>query len=132
MRIAIDIMSETRVRVTITLSEPQLKEEELQEAVQNLQLELREVEGVTEADLIPVEQAPPDSKGIGGFLLGQLKALVSLKHLKTLVNFVSQNLVIGRTVKIKAEGNGRKLDIELSRPEDIDKVMPQVERFING
>ena len=125
-------MSETRVQVTITLSEPQLKDEELQEAVQNLQLELREVEGVTEADLIPVEQAPPDSKGIGGFLLGQLKALVSLKHLKTLVNFVSQNLVIGRTVKIKAEGNGRKLDIELSRPEDIDKVMPQVERFING
>ncbi len=125
-------MSETPVQVTITLSEPQLKDEELQEAVQNLQLELREVEGVTEADLIPVEQAPPDSKGIGGFLLGQLKALVSLKHLKTLVNFVGKNLVIGRTVKIKAEGNGRKLEVELSRPEDIDKVMPQVERFIKG
>ncbi len=125
-------MSETRVQVTITLSEPQLKDEELQEAVQNLQLELREVEGVTEADLIPVEQAPPDSKGIGGFLLGQLKALVSLKHLKTLVNFVGQNLVIGRTVEIKAEGNGRKLEVKLSRPEDIDKVMPQVEKFING
>ena len=125
-------MSETRIQVTITLSDPQLRDEELQEAVQNLQLELKEVEGVTEADLIPVEQAPPDSKGIGGFLLGQLKALVSLKYLKTLVNFVGQNIVIGRTVKIKAEGNGRKLELELSRPEDIDKVIPQVERFING
>ncbi len=124
-------MSETRVQVTITLSDPQLKDEELQEAVQNLQSELREVEGVTEADLIPVEQAPPDSKGIGGFLLGQLKALVSLKHLKTLVSFLGHN-PFGRTVKIKAEGNGRKLEVELSRPEDIDKVMPQVERFING
>ena len=125
-------MTETSVQVTITLSDPQLKDEDLQEAVQNLQSELREVEGVTEADLIPVEQAPPDSKGIGGFLLGQLKALVSLKYLKTLVNFVGQNIIIGRTVEIKAEGNGRKLEVKLSRPEDIDKVMPQVERFING
>ncbi|MGB5635254.1 MAG: hypothetical protein WBM44_24030 [Waterburya sp.] len=124
-------MSETPVQVTITLSDPQLRDEELQEAVQNLQLELREVEGITEADLIPVEQAPPDSKGIGGFLLGKLQALVSLKHLKTLVSFVGHNL-FGRTVEIKAEGNGRKLEVKLSRPEDIDKVMPQVERFING
>lgn len=124
-------MSETRVQVTITLSDPQLRDEELQEAVQNLQLELREVEGITEADLIPVEQAPPDSKGIGGFLLGKLQALVSLKHLKTLVSFLGHNL-FGRTVEIKAEGNGRKLEVKLSRPEDIDKVMPQVERFIDG
>ena len=125
-------MSETPVQVTISLSDPSLRDEELQEAVQNLQLELKEVEGITEADLIAVEQAPPDSKGIGGFLLGKLQALVSLKHLKTLVNFFGQNIIIGRTVKIKAEGNGRKIDFELSRPEDIDKVMPQVERFING
>ncbi len=124
-------MSETRVQVTITLSDPQLRDEDLQEAVQNLQLELREVEGISEADLIPVEQAPPDSKGIGGFLLGKLLALVSLKHLKTLVSFLGHNL-LGRTVEIKAEGNGRKLEVKLSRPEDIDKVMPQVERFING
>ncbi len=125
-------MSETSVQVTITLSDPQSKDDDqLQEAVQNLQWELREVEGVTDADLIPVEQAPPDSKGIGGFLLGQLKALVSLKQLKTLVSFLGHNL-FGRTVKIKAEGNGRKLEVELTRPEDIDKVMPQVERFING
>ncbi len=126
------MMSETPIQVTITLLDPQSKDdEELQEAVQNLQSELREVEGVTDADLIPVEQAPPDSKGIGGFLLGQLKALVSLKQLKTLVSFLGHNL-FGRTVKIKAEGNGRKLEVELTRPEDIDKVMPQVERFING
>jgi hypothetical protein len=124
-------MSETRVRVTITLSDPHLKDEDLQEAVQNLQLELKEVEGVTEAELIPVEQAPPNSKSIGGFLLGQLKALVSLKYLKTLVNFLGHNL-FGRTIEIKAEGNGRRLEVKLSRPEDIDKVMPQVERFING
>ncbi len=125
------MMSETPVQVTITLSDTQLKDEELQEAVQNLQLELREVEGVSYADLIPVEQASPNSKGIGGFLLGQLKALVTLKHLKTLVSFFGHNL-FGKTVKIKAEGNGKKLEIELSRPEDIDKVMPRVEAFING
>ena len=124
-------MPETPVQVTITLSAPELKDEELQDAVHNLQLELQEVQGVTDADLIPVEQAPPNSKGIGGFLLGGLKALVNLKNLKTLVNFLGQNL-FGQTVKIKVEGNGKKLELELNRPEDIDKVMPQLERFING
>ncbi len=123
-------MPESQVQVTITLSDPQLKDEELQEAVENLQLELKEVEGVTEADLIPLQQALSDSKGIGGFVLGMLKALVSPKNLKTLVGFLGNNL-FGRTVKIKAEGNGKILELELSRPEDIDKVMPQVKEFIN-
>ena len=124
-------MSETSVQVTITLSDPELKDEELQDAAQNLQSELQEVQGVTDANLIPVEQAAPNSKGIGGFLLGGLKALVTLKHLKTLVNFLGQNL-FGKTVKIKVEGNGKKLELELNRPEDIDKVMPQLENFINS
>ena len=124
-------MSETPITVTITLSDTQLKDEELQEALQNLESELKEVQGVSYAELIPVEQALPDSKGIGGFLLGQLKTLVSPSHLTTLVSFLGHNL-FGRTVKIKAEGNGRKLEIELSRPEDIDKVMPRVSAFING
>ena len=124
-------MPETPVQVTITLSAPELKDEELQDAVHNLQLELQEVQGVTDAQLIPVEQAPPNSKGIGGFLLGQLKALVNLKNLKTLVSFLGNNL-FGQTVKIEVEGNGKKLELELNRPEDIDKIMPQLERFING
>lgn len=117
--------------VTITLSDSQLKEEELQEIVRNLQLELREVEGVTEANLIPMAQAPPNAKGIGGFLLGQLKALVNPKNLKNLVNYLGNN-TFGRTIKIKAEGNGKKLDIEFSRSEDIEQIMPQVDKFING
>ena len=124
-------MSKIPVQVTITLSAPELEDEKLQEAVHNLKSELKDVEGVSEANLIPVEEEKPGSKGIGGFLLGQLKALVSLKYLKTLVSFLGHNLY-GRTVKLKAEGNGRKLEIELSRPEDLDKVMPRVEEFING
>ena len=123
-------MLETSVQVIITLSDPQLKDEALQEAVQNLQLDLRDVEGVTEAGLIPVEEAPPNSKGIGGFLLGQLQASVTVKGLRTLVNVIGKN-TFGRTIKIKAEGNGKKLEIELNRPEDLEKIMPQVEKFIN-
>ena len=124
-------MSEASVQVKITLSDPELKNEELQDAVQNLRWELQEVQGITNAELIPLEQAPPNSKGIGGFLLGGLQALVKLKQLKTLINFLSQNL-FGQTVKIEVEGNGKKLKLELNRPEDIDKLMPQLENFIKG
>lgn len=124
-------MPENNIQVTITLLDPQLAEEELQESVQNLQLEVQEVEGVREAGLIPLTEAPPNSKGIGGFLLGQLKALVTLEHLKPLVSTLGNNL-FGRSIQIKAEGNGRKLEVKLNRPEDIDKVLPQIDKFING
>jgi len=123
-------MSENQIKVTITLSDPQLKEDDLQEAVQNLKSEVREIEGVTEADLIPIQFAPPEAKGVGGFILGQLKAVVNPNNFKTLVGVLSNNL-FGRTLKIKAEGNGKKIELSLSRPEDIDKIMPQIDKFIN-
>ncbi len=124
-------MEENNIQIIISLVDPQLKDEDLQETVQSLQLELKEFEGVKEAELIPITEATINSKGMGGFLLGQLKALVTLEHFKPLVSFLGNNL-FGRSVEIKAEGNCRKLHIKLNRPEDIDKILPQIEKFING
>lgn len=124
-------MADNNLKITVILDNPDLGEEDLQEAVQMLQTEISEVQGVAEAELIPITEAPPNSKGIGGFLLGQLQALVTAKHLKTLASFLSKNLQ-GNKVKIQVEGNGKKLKLELNRPEDIDVIMPKVEEFING
>lgn len=125
-------MSETRVQVTITLSAPELKDEELQEAVQNLQLEAQEVDGVQEADLIAIEEAPAGSKSLGGFLLNQFKALVELKKLPNLIKTLGSRLIGNQIIEVKAEGKGKKLEIKISKPEDLAKIMPEVNKFIDG
>lgn len=124
-------MSDNLIDVTIVLSDPELKDEQLQEIVQNLRGELEETEIVQQADLVAVEDAPAGAKSIGGFVLGTIKAVTDLKKFQPLVRSLS-NRLFGQTMKIKAEGNGKKLDIEMSRPEDLAIVMPEVEKFING
>ena len=125
-------MSETSVQVTITLSDPQLKDEELQEAVQNLQLEAQGVDGVTEADLVSIEEAPPGSKSLGSFLIDKFKVLVDLKKLQNLVQALSHRLIGQQTIEIEAEGNSRKLKVKIGSAEDLAKIMPDVDKFIKG
>ncbi|MEA5472224.1 hypothetical protein [Spirulina sp. 06S082] len=124
-------MSEQNFSITIALFDSHLKDEGLQNATETLRSDLQVEEGVQEVEFIPMETVDPNAKGIGGFLLGQLKASVTVKSLKALVQSLGNNL-FGRTIEIKAEGNGKKLEIKLSRPEDIDKVLPQIDDFING
>ena len=105
-------MPENNLAVNITVLDSQLNDEELQEATTILRDEIIEVEGVQEANLVPMAQAPAGSKGIGDFLMGQLEASITVKGLKTLANFLGNNLY-SKKIKIKAEGNGKKLDIEI-------------------
>lgn len=62
--------STSNIQVTISLSDHNLDDDQLQEQVENLLPQLKEVDGVEDANLVSVEQAPPGSKALGGFLLG--------------------------------------------------------------
>ena len=96
-------MSENSLEVTITLSAPDLKDEQLQDAVQNLQLEANEVEGVEEANLIAVEEALEGAKSLGGFLLDKFKALVQPKKLLNLVKTLANCLIGNQTIEFKSD-----------------------------
>ena len=60
-------MSLENIQLTISLSDPQLEDEELQTETENMSSEIQEFDGVENADLVPVETAEPGSKSIGGF-----------------------------------------------------------------
>ncbi|NET46147.1 hypothetical protein [Okeania sp. SIO2B3] len=38
----------------------------------------------------------------------------------------------GKTIKIKAEGNGRKIDIEVGNLKDLNKALAEVDDFLNA
>ena len=129
-------MSETPVQVTITLSAPELNDEEIQDTVQNLQLEAQEVDGVQEANLIALEEVPAGAKSLGGFLLDKFKALVELKKLPNLIKTLADRLIDDQMIEFKTEkidnaGNYKKLEFKISNSEDLAKIMLEVKEYMD-
>lgn len=85
--------STSNIQVTISLSDSSLDDEELQAEVENLLPQLKEVDGVEDADLVAVEAAPPGSKALGGFLLGILAAEVNPANIKAVFQWLSDRVV---------------------------------------
>jgi len=124
-------MSLENIQLIIALSDPQLDEERLQTDTQNILSEIQEFDGVENADLVSVETAEPGSKSIGGFLLGILNTEINAENLKSFVGYVGDRL-FGKTIKIKAESKGKKINIEVSNVEDLKKALAEVDSFLNG
>ncbi|MDV3353223.1 hypothetical protein QGP82_31405 [Leptothoe sp. LEGE 181152] len=124
-------MAGSSIEVIVTLENPELSDEEIQVSVRTLRNQLAELEELQDVMLLPVSEALPGAKGIGGFVLGKLKALLNLDALKKMVGVLGQNL-FGSSIEVEAKGNGRELKIKIRTPEDLQQVMPEVERFING
>ncbi|NEQ74195.1 MAG: hypothetical protein F6K23_14815 [Okeania sp. SIO2C9] len=93
--------------------------------------EIEGFDGVQKADLISIETAEPGAKSIGGFLVGILTAEINAKNLKALVGYLGDRLS-GKTFKIKAEGNGRKIDIEVGNLKDLKKALAEVDDFLKS
>lgn len=124
--------STSNLQVTISLSDPSLDEEELQAEVENLLPQIREVDGVEDADLVPIEKAPPGSKAFGGFLWGLLMAEVSPANIKALFGFLSDRLG-GKLIKLDIEApDGRKLSIEASSQAEFDYAYQKAQEFLKS
>lgn len=124
--------SQSNIEITIALVDASLSDEELQEKVENLLPQLREVDGVEDADLVPVEQAPKDSKALGGFLLGLLQAEVSITNIKAVFGFLGDRLG-GKPIKLTLKApDGRELSIEASSQAEFDFAYQKAQEFLKG
>ncbi|MBD2529036.1 sugar ABC transporter permease [Nostoc flagelliforme FACHB-838] len=122
----------SNVQVTISLAELGLDDEELQTEVENLLPQLREVDGVEDADLVAVENAPKGTKAFGGFLLGLLNAQVNAANIKTLFNFLGDRFG-NKPIKIGVKApDGRELNIEASSREEFEFALQKAQDFLNN
>lgn len=126
------MITKSNVQVTISLTELDLDDEELQAEVQNLLLQLREVDGVEDAGLIAVENAPKNTKALGGFLLGLLNAEVNAANIKTLFKFLSDRLGNKAIKMVLKAPDGRELNLEASSREEFEFAMQKAQDFLNN
>ncbi|MEH2334561.1 sugar ABC transporter permease [Nostoc sp.] len=122
----------SNVPVTISLAELGLDNEELQTEVQNLLPQLREVNGVEDADLVAVENAPKGTKNISGFVWGLLKAQVNASNIKSLFKFLSDRFG-NKPIKIGVKApDGRELNVEASSREEFEFALEKAQDFLNN
>lgn len=87
--------------VTLAFQSADLSDERLQENVENLLPQLREVGGVADVGLVPLAEVPENSKAIGAMALGALKFTIdNSKILTGLVGLGSSMLGQGKTVEV--------------------------------
>lgn len=126
------MVTTSNVQVTVSLTELGLDEEELQAKVQNLLPQLREVDGVEDANLVAVTEVPEGSKAFGGFLLGLLNAEVNPANLKALFNFLGDRFG-NKPIKMALKApNGKELNIEASSREEFEFAFQKAQEFLNN
>ncbi|MBW4643992.1 MAG: sugar ABC transporter permease [Goleter apudmare HA4340-LM2] len=124
------MITKSNVQITIALTKLDLDEEELQAEVQNLLPQLREVDGVEDANLVAVTDVPQGSKALGGFSLGTFKALINPTLIKPVFEFLGR--LSTRTFEIKVEAYGEKFEGKASSKEDLAFITQEVQTFLNN
>ncbi|MGF1936840.1 MAG: hypothetical protein RM347_021050 [Nostoc sp. ChiQUE02] len=122
--------SESNVKLTIALSNPDLDAEEQERETRNLLREIKDLD-VESAELVAVTEIPEGAKSVGGFLVGVLQTEVSLANFKKLLGFLGDRLG-NKTIELEVEANGKKLKVKASSQEELNAVIEQAQKFIAG
>ena len=122
--------SQSNVKLTIALDNPDLDAEEQERETRNLLREIRDLD-VESAELVAVAETPKGSKAFGGFLLGVLQAEVSIANFKKVLGFLGDRLG-NKTIELEVEANGKKLKVKASSQQELTAAIEQAQKFVAG
>ncbi len=128
-KIIFKMTRQSDIKFTITLSDPDLDEEELEAATQNIVREFNELDAVEQASLVQVKEAPTGSKAVSGFVLGIVETIVDIGNIKGFMGFLRDRFS-DKPIEIEVEANGRKLQLKASNQEDLMAAIRAAEDFI--
>ncbi|MBD2438208.1 sugar ABC transporter permease [Nostoc sp. FACHB-110] len=123
------MVTKSNVQVTVSLTELGLDDADLQAQVQNLLPQVRDVDGVEDADLVAVTEVPEGAKALGGFSLGTFKALVNPALIKPVFDFLGR--LSNKTFAIEVEAYGEKFKAKASSKEDLSFILEKTEILLN-
>ncbi len=112
-------MLENDIELTISFSDTQLSEMALQTVItQNVLPEIQGIEGIKQAGLIPIAEAPRGAKSLSGYLLGKLKVITKVVKLKSVIPWVLTNMR-QKNIEIyakKQDKNGKLKELKINIP----------------
>jgi hypothetical protein len=118
------------IEIVLAFADSGLDAEELQDSVQGIVPQLREVEGIDHAGLLTVEASPDGAKAGGGIVPGAIQFLVENSKILQGVGWVGDRLINGKTLKLKTKAaNGSEMEVEAKSREDFDHAVQQAIAF---
>jgi hypothetical protein len=104
----------------------------LQAEVENLLPQLREVDGVEEADLVPVVDIPKGAMALGGFVLGMLTSEVNSANIKALMRFLGDRLGGKQIELVLKKPDGEQLAIKASSQAEFELAFEKAQGFFDS
>ncbi len=123
------MISTSNIQVKISLQEPGLDDHELQSEVENLLPQLRNVDGIEQANLVAIEEVPVGARALGGFLIGMLTAEVNPANIKALWHFLVDRLG-NKSIALEIEKDGKKLKIQASSRKEFELAFQKAQEFL--
>lgn len=123
------MVNSSNVQVMIALKDPDLDDEELQEATERLLQQMRELDEVEDANLVADPNPQEGSKSLFGFLPGLLMAEVNAKNIQALFGFLGERLG-GKPIELEVEVNGKKLKVTASSQQELQAAIQAAQQFL--
>lgn len=121
----------SNVKLTINFNDPDLDSEELDEQVQRLMTELKQMDEVETVDRVLDPNPPKGNKALGGFLVGLLMAEVNVANAQKLMGFLGDRLG-GKPIELAVEANGKKLTVKAHSREELEAAIKAAQDFISA
>lgn len=121
--------SESTVKLTIALNEPDLDEERLDQTTRQLLRDIKYLDEVEQASLAAVAEMPEGAKASGGLSLGSLEIILKILNFPAFMSFLSERL-FGKGVELEVEANGKKLKVKAVNQQELRAAIREAELFI--
>jgi hypothetical protein len=122
---------DTTVKLTISLIDPELNTEELDEETQQLWIELNELEAVEKVERVADPNPPEGNKAFGGVLLGMLQAEATVPNGLKVLKFLGDRFG-SKPMKLSGGANGKKFAIEVHSREELDAVVEAYKKLTDS
>ena len=122
--------SESNVKFTITLANPDLDAEEQERETRNLLRDIKDLD-VESAGFVEVTEIPEGARSVGGFLVGALQAEVTISNCYKLLAWLGDRLR-NKTIELEIEVNGKKVILKVNSQQELAAVLELAQKFIAG
>ncbi|MBO1053478.1 MAG: hypothetical protein HEQ25_16225 [Dolichospermum sp. DET73] len=119
--------SESNVKFTITLSNPDLDADEQERETRNLLREIKDLD-VESAGLVEVTEIPEGARAIGGFLVGALQAEVTISNCYKLLTWLGG--LRNKSIELEVEVNGKKVKVKANGQKELTAALELAQKFI--
>lgn len=121
--------SESNVKFTITLANPDLDAEEQERETRNLLRDIKDLD-VESAGFVEVTEIPEGGKSVGGFLVGALQAEVTISNCYKLLAWLGS--LRNKSIELEVEVNGKKVKVKANGQKELTAALELAQKFIAG